>query len=49
MTAICIAVYFGIPVLAIWISGRQITWQVWIFMLLLWPIAWMIMPPEELP
>jgi hypothetical protein len=38
--------YFAIPVLSVWISGRQITWQGWVVMLLLWPIAWTFMSDE---
>ena len=49
-TAITIAaIYFAFPVLAIWISGRKVTWQGWLIFLLLWPIGWLFMPPEELP
>ena len=38
--------YLAIPVLSIWISGRQITWKGWVAFLLLWPVAWMFMSDE---
>lgn len=47
--AICAAFYVGIPVLALLISGRRVTWQGWVVIILLWPIAWMFTGPEELP
>jgi hypothetical protein len=42
------AVYIAIPVIAILITGRKITWQGWMFFILLWPIAWMFVN-EEIP
>jgi len=47
--AICLAIYFGIPALSIWITGRMLTWQGWVIFLLFWPVAWLFMGPEELP
>jgi hypothetical protein len=49
MIWLLVPLYFAVPVLAIWISGRQITWQGWLCFLLLWPILWLFMLPEELP
>jgi hypothetical protein len=46
---ICLAVYFAIPAIGIWLSGQQTTWQGWVLILLAWPIAWLFMGPEELP
>jgi hypothetical protein len=46
---IAVALYLALPAVAILITGRQITWQGWIFIVLLWPIAWAFMGPEELP
>lgn len=46
---ICAAIYFAIPIVAILISGRMITWQGWLIVLLTWPVAWLFMGPEELP
>jgi hypothetical protein len=43
------AIYFAIPFVSIKISGRMITWQGWLVMLFLWPVAWLFMGPEELP
>lgn len=47
--AICIAIYFAIPVLSIWISGRQVSVRGWAIFLFIWPIGWLIFGPEELP
>jgi hypothetical protein len=44
-----LSLYFIIPVLGILISGRSVTIQGWIVMLLFWPIAWIFTGPEELP
>jgi hypothetical protein len=46
---ICVAVYFAIPVVGIWISGRQLMWQGWVLYCLLWPVWWLFAGPEELP
>jgi hypothetical protein len=43
------ALYLAIPILGILISGRKITWQGWVFFVLLWPVAWAFVGPEELP
>ena len=43
------ALYIAIPVLAILISGRQVTWRGWVLFVLLWPVFWMFGKPEELP
>jgi len=49
-TALIIAAfYIGIPVVSIWITGRKLTWQGWLVVILLWPIGWLIFGPEELP
>ena len=42
-------IYVGTPALLIFVSGRQVTWRGWLIFLLLWPIGWLFMPPEELP
>lgn len=42
------ALYIAIPVLAVLISGRKITWWGWLAFILLWPIAWLFVS-EELP
>ena len=46
---ICVAIYFAIPIVSIKMTGRMITWQGWLVMLFLWPVAWMFMGSEELP
>lgn len=46
---IIIALYIAIPVVAMLVSGRQLTWQGWVFFVALWPIAWLFAGPEELP
>ena len=43
------SIYFAIPLVGIWISGRQLTWQGWLLFMTLWPIALLFMGPEELP
>jgi hypothetical protein len=49
MIWLIVPLYFAIPAFAIRITGRRLTWQAWLFILLLWPIAWLFMGPEELP
>jgi hypothetical protein len=49
MIWIWVILYFAIPALGILISGRMVTWQGWLIMLLFWPVAWLFMGPEELP
>jgi hypothetical protein len=44
--AFLVLLYFAIPALSVWISGRSITWQGWVVMLLLWPVAWLFMSDE---
>jgi hypothetical protein len=46
---VCLAIYFAIPALGILITGRKLTWQGWLLVLLIWPVAWLFMGPEELP
>lgn len=46
---VILIIYFVIPTIGILISGRMITWQGWLVMLFLWPVAWLFMGPEELP
>jgi len=43
------AIYLGIPIFSLWISGRQVTWQGRVLFYLLWPILWLFEGPEELP
>ncbi len=44
-----VAIYFAIPVTGILISGRKLSLKGWIVFLLIWPIGWLFMGPEELP
>ena len=44
-----LALYAAIPVLGVRITGRQLAWQGWLLVILLWPVLWLIMGPEELP
>ena len=46
---LAIAIYFAIPVLAIWISGRKLSALGWLVFMLIWPVGWMFQWPEELP
>jgi hypothetical protein len=46
---VCAAICFAIQALSIWMIGRRLMWQGWLIFLLLWPISWLFMPPEELP
>ena len=43
------AIYFAIPIIAIWISERTVTWWEWSIMVLVWPYLLITMTPEELP
>jgi hypothetical protein len=45
---VCAAIYFAIPIIAIVISGRKLTWQGWLMSLLVWPFGWLFID-EELP
>lgn len=42
-------IYFAIPVIAIFISGRTTSLWEWSMMVLLWPFLLLTMGPEELP
>jgi hypothetical protein len=46
---ICIAIYFAIPILGILLSGRKLSALGWVVIMIVWPIGWLIFPPEELP
>jgi hypothetical protein len=41
--------YVAIPVVALWISGRQLSALGWLVFIAIWPVGWMLMGPEELP
>lgn len=43
------AFYVAVPVVALWISGRQVTPMGWLVFIATWPVAWAFAGPEELP
>jgi hypothetical protein len=41
--------YFAVPTIAMFISGRSVTLRGWLAFILLWPLMILTMTPEELP
>lgn len=44
-----LAVYVAVPLASLKITGRQLEPKGIFLFVLLWPIAWLFMGPEELP
>jgi hypothetical protein len=43
------AIYIAIPVLGLLLSGRKLSALGWLVFIVIWPLGWMLMGPEELP